>query len=412
MNQTVETGNVTDINADVVVIGGGIAGLWLFNTLNKQGYKALLLEDETLGGGQTIKSQGIVHGGTKYTLSGNLTKAADCIAGMPQRWRDALAGQGDVDLSDAKVLSEYHYLWSPGDIASRMTSFFASKALRGRVNQVKERESLPAIFCNDSFRGTVYKLNEIVLDIQTVVKSLVRGLESRTLKVDWTPDSGDSRLVTDNGEIAFIEHTQGNVTYRIHARKFVLTAGEGARTLMGRWGISEPEMQLRPLHMVMVKHTHPDPLYAHCLGIKTVPRMTVTSHPTEDGQWVWYLGGEIAEDGVERTPEEQIRVARRELADILPWVNFDNAQWSTLRVNRAEPKQSRLLRPDAAFCQPVGNGIVTWPTKLALAPNLADEVGNLLGADSIQPSGNEEFALPATLKHPQVCEQFWSKHFD
>ena len=412
MNQTVETDNVTDINADVVVMGGGIAGLWLFNTLNKQGYKALLLEEETLGGGQTIKSQGIVHGGTKYTLSGNLTKAAECIAGMPQRWRDALAGTGDVDLSDARVLSEYHYLWSPGDIASRMTSFFASKALRGRVNQVKDREQLPAIFRNDSFRGKVYELNEIVLDIQTVVKNLVKGLESRTLKVDWTPETGNSRVITDNGDIACIEHVQAGKTYRIRAEKFVLTAGEGTRTLMGRWGINQPEMQLRPLHMIMVKHSHPDPLYAHCLGVKTVPRMTVTSHPTEDGQWVWYLGGEIAEDGVERTPEEQIRVARRELAAILPWVNFDNAQWSTLRVNRAEPKQGKLLRPDAAFCQPVANGIVTWPTKLALAPNLADEVGNLLQSDNIEPSGNEGFALPADLKHPEVCEQFWSQSFD
>lgn len=119
MNQTVET----DLVVDIVVIGGGIAGLWLFNTLNQQGYKALLLEEDTLGGGQTIKSQGIVHGGTKYTLSGNLTKAAECIAGMPKRWRDALAGEGDVDLTDARVLSEHHYLWSPGDIASRMTSF-------------------------------------------------------------------------------------------------------------------------------------------------------------------------------------------------------------------------------------------------------------------------------------------------
>ena len=407
MTQSIET----DIVADVVVIGGGIAGLWLFNTLNQRGYKALLLEEETLGGGQTIKSQGIVHGGTKYTLSGNLTKAAECIAGMPKRWRDALAGAGDVDLSEANVLSKHHYLWSPGDIGSRMTSFFASKALRGRVNQVKDKARLPAIFQHDSFRGKVYELNEIVLDIQTVVRNLVKNLQGRTLKVNWSPEEGNSRIVTSNGEIDHIEHTQGGTTYRIRAKKFVLTAGEGTRTLMGRWGISEPEMQLRPLHMVMVKHSFPDPLYAHCLGVKTVPRMTITSHLTEDGKWVWYMGGEIAEDGVGRTQEEQIRVARRELTALLPWVNMDDAEWATLRVNRAEPKQSKLLRPDAAFCQPAGNGIVTWPTKLALAPNLSDEVFGMLEKDQIAPSGNDEFALPEGLEQPEVCDQFWSKSF-
>ena len=408
MIQTIET----DIVADVVVIGGGIAGLWLFNSLNQRGYKALLLEEETLGGGQTIKSQGIIHGGTKYTLSGNLTKAAECIAGMPGRWRDALAGEGEVDLREARVLSEYHYLWSPGDIGSRMTSFFASKALRGRINPVRDKQKLPAIFQNDSFRGKVYELNEIVLDIQTVVRNLVKNLENRTLKVDWTPKKGNSRIVAANGEIDYIEHIQGDKTCRIRAQKFVLTAGEGTRTLMGRWGINEPEMQLRPLHMVMVRHSFPDPLYAHCLGVKTVPRMTITSHPTEDGKWVWYMGGEIAEDGVDRTPEEQIRVAHRELATLLPWVNMDDAEWATLRVNRAEPGQSRWQRPDAAFCQSAGNGIVTWPTKLALAPNLSDEVFGMLEKDQVTASGNEGFALPEGLAHPEVCEPFWSKSFD
>ena len=180
---------------------------------------------------------------------------------------------------------------------------------------------------------------------------------------------------------------------------------------MKLWGIEQPEMQLRPLHMVMLRHSNPEPLFAHCLGAKTVPRMTVTSHPDEDGKWVWYLGGEIAEDGMDRTPEEQIRVARRELAALLPWVNLDDAEWATLFVNRAEPKQSKLLRPDAAFCHESGNGVVTWPTKLALAPNLSDEVIKILGKSDIVPEGNESFALPEGLEHPRVCEPFWSQSF-
>jgi hypothetical protein len=180
---------------------------------------------------------------------------------------------------------------------------------------------------------------------------------------------------------------------------------------MGQWGIDEPKMQLRPLHMVMVKHTHPEPLFAHCLGTKPVPRMTVTSHPDDEGKWVWYLGGEIAEDGIDRTPEEQIRVARRELEALLPWVNLDEAEWATLFVNRAEPKQTKLLRPDAAFVQSVGNGIVSWPTKLALAPNLSDEVIKVLKQEKLFPSGNEGFVLPEGVQHPDICQPFWSEAF-
>ena len=187
MSHTVET--------DVVVMGGGIAGLWLFRTLCNLGYRTVLLEQDSLGGGQTIKSQGIVHGGTKYTLTGQLTNASQAIAGMPERWRNALTGHGetgDPDLRSARILSNYHYLWSPGDIGSRMTSFFASKALRGRVDALSQ-EQFPAIFQHDGFRGKVYQLNEIVLDIATVTRALVQGLENHVIKVDWS-EQGNARL--------------------------------------------------------------------------------------------------------------------------------------------------------------------------------------------------------------------------
>ncbi|MFK0573931.1 NAD(P)/FAD-dependent oxidoreductase [Endozoicomonas sp.] len=411
MTQTIET--------DVVVIGGGIAGLWLFRTLNTLGYRSVLLEQDSLGGGQTIKSQGIVHGGTKYTLTGQLTNAAQAIAAMPDRWRNALAGEGvggggvaDPDLRSARILSEHHYLWSPGDIGSRMTSFFASKALRGRVETLT-KENLPAIFKHEGFRGKVYQLNEIVLDIATVTRALVQGLEDKTVKVDWR-EQGNAQLKTDSqGNIEAIELSNDRgQKVQLKAKRFVLSAGEGTEALLNTWGVNDPKMQVRPLHMVMVRHHHPEPVYAHCLGTTPLPRITVTSHPDADGKWVWYLGGGIAEDGVKQSADELIATAKKEMKALLPWVNLDQAEWATLRVNRAEPKQSRLLRPDAAFCQPVANGIVTWPTKLALAPNLADEVVRLLQEDNIRPVTDKTVSMPAGFSQPEICPNFWQGCFD
>ncbi len=407
MAQTIET--------DVVVIGGGIAGLWLFRTLNTLGYRAVLLEQDSLGGGQTIKSQGIVHGGTKYTLTGQLTNASQAIAGMPDRWRNALAGEGDVadpDLRQARILSEYHYLWSPGDIGSRMTSFFASKALRGRVDTLS-KDRFPAIFKHEGFRGKVYQLNEIVLDIATVTQALVQGLEDKTVKVDWS-EQGNARLNKDSqGNIDSIELTEASgESVLLKARRYVLAAGEGTEALLNTWGVKDPKMQVRPLQMVMVRHKHPEPIYAHCLGTTPLPRITVTSHPDSDGKWVWYLGGGIAEDGVKQSAEALIATAKKEMRALLPWVDLDQAEWDTLRVNRAEPKQNRLLRPDAAFCQPVANGIVTWPTKLALAPNLSDEVIRLLQDDNIRPAGDETFSMPEGFSRPEICPNFWQGYFE
>ena len=69
----------------------------------------------------------------------------------------------------------------------------------------------------------------------------------------------------------------------------------------------------------MMKHKHPYPLYAHCISTDIVPRLTVTSHPTDDDQWVWYLGGDIAESGVKRDSDEQIARAKKEVEKLLPW---------------------------------------------------------------------------------------------
>jgi len=67
------------IELDAVIFGGGAAGLWILDELRRAGLAILLLEGgrRGLGSGQTIASQGIIHGGLKYTLAGLLTPSAD-----------------------------------------------------------------------------------------------------------------------------------------------------------------------------------------------------------------------------------------------------------------------------------------------------------------------------------------------
>ena len=140
------------LSTDVLIIGGGVAGLWLNARLRRQGFATVLVENARLGGGQSVKSQGIIHGGAKYALHGALTGASEAIADMPRRWREALAGSGELDLTGVRLLSDAHYLWSPGSLAGNITSFFASKAVRGRVDQVKG-EQLPPALQHPKFKG-------------------------------------------------------------------------------------------------------------------------------------------------------------------------------------------------------------------------------------------------------------------
>lgn len=46
------------MSTDVLIVGAGVAGLWLNARLRRQGFSTVLVESATLGGGQSVKSQG------------------------------------------------------------------------------------------------------------------------------------------------------------------------------------------------------------------------------------------------------------------------------------------------------------------------------------------------------------------
>lgn len=386
------------LSTDVLIVGGGIAGLWLNARLRRLGFATVLVENATLGGGQSVKSQGIIHGGAKYALHGALSGASEAIADMPRRWREALAGNGELDLSNVRLLSDAHYLWSPGSLAGNITSFFASKAVRGRVDQVKG-DQLPAALQHPAFKGKVYRLAELVLDVPSLVSRLAEM-------------AGDGLLAAQR--IAPLHEQQALVGLtvdgrEIRAQRIVLSAGSGNAELLAALGLDRPTQQLRPLHMVLAKGPTLKPLYAHCLGGGPKPRVTVTTHPAADGQWVWYLGGDLAEaDGVARDESAQIRAAQKELRDLLPWVDQSDIRWATLRVDRAEPAQSGLVRPDNAFLAEQNPLLVGWPTKLALAPDFADRVVAALQRDGIAP--RHHAPLPV-LPRPTVARPVWEEVF-
>ncbi len=355
----------------IVIIGGGVAGLWLLNRLHAAGYQVVLLEQGTpLGGTQTLASQGIIHGGLKYALDGVLSPAASAIADMPARWRACLAGTGEIDLRQCRLLSENYCMWSGDGYRARLKSFLGSKALRGRITALARNEQ-PRFFREQNLGGTVYQLADFVLDVPSLIQALAEPHRTRIVH------TADVQLLDTT--------TVGTADQTFTADRIVLCAGQGNAALLAQLGLNTPAMQRRPLHMVSVRHSYPHPLNAHCIGhdFGMTPRMTITTHPQPDGRQLWYLGGELAESGVQRSRDEQIAFARAELAALFPSLNLPDADWQTVRIDRAEPATHTGQRPDSAFVVKQHGLIVAWPVKLTLAPDLGDSTLSLLEQEHI-----------------------------
>ncbi len=380
--------DATRYQADVVIFGGGVAGLWLLARLRQAGYRALLLEAQALGAGQTRYSQGIIHGGTKYALTGAVSDASEAILSMPPLWRACLAGSGEIDLRRVRLMSDHQYLWSTASITSRMAGFFASKLMRSRVAPLSTND-YPAVFRNGAFRGQVYKLEEPVLD----AASLVHELAEPHRAAIWQVKPEQLRAVSEDADGVTLTVDNGGRELTVQCRRVVFAAGKGNAALLSRLGHSTPAMQLRPLKMVAVRGNLPEGVYAHCLGASANPRITISTHYDLDGGVVWYLGGDLAEDGVKRSDAEQVAVARRELSALLPWIDFADCEFNTFDIDRAEVRTPDGRRPEDSFAGADGAVIAVWPTKLAFAPRAAAHVIKLLEEANVTPGGDNT-ALP------------------
>ena len=377
------------IQQDTVIIGGGIAGLWLLNRLRQQNKAVILIENNALGGIQSIASQGIIHGGTKYALTGQLSAAAKAIGEMPQRWQDCLQGCGDIDLKAVEISAQHQYLWSTGQLHSNISGFFASKMMKSRMTSIPKSE-MPEIFQLSAFKGQLYQLNERVLNPQSLMRVLAEKVKPYCLYQDMIKIEKQS-----NGFLlSFKNHPS------IQVKQLILTAGQGNAGLLKQIGMKQPKQQIRPLQMLMLKGNL-FPITAHCLGTSTTPKVTITSAHEQD-QTVWYLGGQLAEEGVGLDSKSHIEKGKACLAKNLSWVDISKCQWASFKINRAEVKMDGNKRPSDVFIEKNNHLITAWPTKLALTPRLVDQI-----LDRLDPIANATKDHDFTIQSPPFARLPW-----
>lgn len=389
------------VACDVAIIGGGIAGLWLANQLKRLGYSFVLCEQSALGAGQTRLSQGILHGGTKYALTGKLTQSAAGVAEMPAIWQACLEGKGDIDLQGVQVNSRQHYLWTVGGrYTSQLKSFVSSKVLSGD-SAVLDKTEYPPILQHPDAKGSLCAVNEWVLDIPNLLQALRQPIKSQLLQCN-----DGAKFVYQNGVCQALDIQQDGKVCEIKAKHYVCLAGEGNKALLTNVPHA-PKMQVRPLQMVWAtfpEDSQIEETYLHIVEKGTVPTLTITSHRTEQGRLVWYMGGSVAEQGTDMSAEQLIGCAKAEVKRLLPWVDLTGVSWSTTPINRAEGAQPGNKRPPSCCYYAVDEHVgVGWPTKLVLAPALALQALEHISCEPSQQSVQPDWPLV------DVAKPIWSE---
>lgn len=384
---------------DILIVGGGIAGLWTANRLWQNGWKVWLLESAALGAAQTLASQGIMHSGVKYGIDGSNREIAQQLKTLPPRWMDCLSGKGELDLSGVKVLSPQQCLWSRDRLVGGFTSSMAGKAMQGEVEDVP-KEKWPEMLRANPPSGSLYAVKEAILDIQTVVKGLVQPLKGLTIAGQI------QRFHTGENGVSGLEvNVASGMTVKLEASAFVFTAGEGNEQAAEALGFGLEFTQRRPLRMVLAKGLA-QPVYGHCVTTSPKPRVTITSHPHE-GKWVWYLGGEIAEKGAAMSEVDTLKRAKEEMQSIFPSVNWNEVEWACFAIDRAEPRDPKGQLPPEPRLLTKGNSIIAWPTKLVYAPLLADKVIATIESQSIKKGAvSSALDLPA----PEIGKLPWQQN--
>jgi hypothetical protein len=358
------------LTPDAVIFGGSASGLWILDRLRRAGYRALLIEADRLGQGQTAACQGIIHGGLKYSLDGRLTASAKAIRSMPAVWRACLDGTRAPALGASVLRAPCCHLWHGGGLSGHLGLLGARQGLRIKPVPLARRDWPQGL---EAVGGEVCRLDEQVIAPRALVAALAAPHADGLLRVP--PEAltierhgdGQPRMALD----PIPAEAVGARPLVLAPRVVVLAAGIGNAALRTRWGLPAELMQVRSVQMLLARGDLPV-LNGHCIEGASVA-LTITSARDRAGRGIWQIGGGLSEDGVDLDTETFVHRGRRLVEQALGR-SLPGTEWSAYRADKAEVTTAAGRRPDDAFALREGALITAWPTKLALVPRLAERV--------------------------------------
>jgi glycine/D-amino acid oxidase-like deaminating enzyme len=413
------------IEVDVVVIGGGIQGLWLLGDLLKAGYNAILLERMQPGFGQTGHSHVFLHQGHIY--AGMLRETeADTIARIEyvqnanKKWQDALQSGRLKGLQP--ITSTFYMAFSDPENGEKVYN-------RCRVGSLTckpiEKEDIPADFGPTTEQ--LYEAEGMCLDSHLLLTQLLQsgnltdrvGLcEVASVQPAW---SGRFKLLGKR-------ELKSKDQIEIDTGAVVLSAGSGNEYMQGLFGLNGSangsKQQTVKTFMLVIREIN-KPLPPTTGMHVDFDGLFVVSRKDPAGKTVWLVGDKQRE--LVRVPGDIVsfdqirwfRNARMSLDKLYPKLmkSPQDYEWGIYEAAKAEPwtqlGSSRAGKFPGSFHFKRVPGLpiwLAWPTLLTFAPLVAElianDLGNVVTAKSVNTDWSEwhKFRVPLA---PENCR--WKK---
>jgi glycine/D-amino acid oxidase-like deaminating enzyme len=402
------------IDLDVLIIGGGVMGLWLLNDLRQQGYAGLLVERRELGGEQTCHSHVYLHQGYLY-------QERDVVLAIGLN-SVTLAWQHWIGLHTPRQGVTPSYFGFPSQAeADERVRLWTVPSLGLTVTSV-DPSAVPALR-----RGTVrvvLQTREICLDGEALVQALTRNVNQFISRIDEVYDIRVKGAGDAVEEVVVV--LPGGARLPLRPKALVLTAGSGNQALLDRLsggrrallGRVRNAQQVRKSHMLVVRGTKADlpPLtgvfpshgglfiVSRDLGAETVWLISDNRGPS-----VAFVEDWMAYDA--RWWLAPVWANLRELAPAC-FINPERLCCGIYEAPKAEGRASGFI-PHQERIEQFGmpNLWAVWPTKLTLAPKASrevmDQIGKLIpppGASASTPAAWSASRVPA-----DIAPERWKK---
>jgi len=396
------------IPLDVLIVGGGVQGLWTLRALQSLGFSVAVVERGTLGGAQTCHSHVYIHGGHLYY--GDFELAAR-LRDANSEWTSFVR---DADPERGVVLSVFGFS-NEAEVAERLV-FWDDPRLRLPY----ERTVVPPILQGGTI-SHVLKTPEYALNGGSMMLKLA-DIRDAMSKIN---DIRRIHLTSDAMSVSAVDISMPDGrTVTIQPRALVLAAGAGNQRLLEL--VSEGDrgllakmrgiQHIRKAHMLVIKG--PKRLLQPLAGIfPKVGGLFIGSRVVGDDT-VWLVSDDRSPHLEE--PEDWINYDERwwlprtiqSLERVAPktFESKDALRWGVYAAPKAEVRTPAFeTRRDWVQQFGVRNLWAVWPAKLTLAPLAALEIASAI-KDHLQMPGP---ALPGQWREIRVpvstAPELWEK---